>query len=134
MAVVEPFYGGSHKQLVDLLVNDLPDTASVEAFTLPDKKWHWRLRAAAPHFAAALPAAPLSDRFDVLFCSSMLNLAELRALRPDVAAVHTVLFFHENQLEYPVTGKRGITGGSSTAISSTASRSTASATARVLTV
>lgn len=32
----------------------------------------------------------------------MLNLCELVALRPDLAALKKVLYFHENQLVYPV--------------------------------
>lgn len=38
----------------------------------------------------------------VLFCSSVLNLCELVALRPDLAALRKVIYFHENQLVYPV--------------------------------
>ena len=43
--------------------------------------------------------------FDVdrlLFCSSVLNLAELVALRPDLGRLRTIVYFHENQLIYPV--------------------------------
>ena len=40
--------------------------------------------------------------FRVLFASSVLNLAELVALRADLAGVHKVLYFHENQLIYPI--------------------------------
>jgi glycosyltransferase involved in cell wall biosynthesis len=32
----------------------------------------------------------------------VLNLAELVALRPDIASIRKVLYFHENQLVYPV--------------------------------
>lgn len=38
----------------------------------------------------------------VLFSSSVLNLCELVALRPDLAHLKKVLYFHENQLFYPV--------------------------------
>ncbi|XP_036830462.1 glycosyltransferase-like domain-containing protein 1 isoform X4 [Oncorhynchus mykiss] len=38
----------------------------------------------------------------VLFASSVLNLSELVALRPDLATLKKVLYFHENQLVYPV--------------------------------
>ena len=38
----------------------------------------------------------------VLFTSSVTPLAELCGLRPDLAALHKVLYFHENQLVYPV--------------------------------
>ena len=35
----------------------------------------------------------------VLFVSSMLNLAELLALRPDLVTAKKIVYFHENQLE-----------------------------------
>lgn len=43
-----------------------------------------------------------SDYFRVLFCSSVLNLAELVALRPDLTHLKKIIYFHENQLIYPV--------------------------------
>ncbi|KFO11307.1 Glycosyltransferase-like domain-containing protein 1, partial [Balearica regulorum gibbericeps] len=38
----------------------------------------------------------------ILFASSVLNLAELAALRPDLGKLKKILYFHENQLAYPV--------------------------------
>ncbi|XP_044073072.1 glycosyltransferase-like domain-containing protein 1 [Siniperca chuatsi] len=94
--LVEPFYGGSHKQLIDLLKENI-DGCSV--FTLPAKKWHWRARTAALHFSQTIPTCP---SYRVLFSSSVLNLCELVALRPDLAHLKKILYFHENQLVYPV--------------------------------
>ncbi len=37
---IEPFYGGSHKQLIDLLAKDL-FAGEACLLTLPDKKWQW---------------------------------------------------------------------------------------------
>ena len=37
-----------------------------------------------------------------LFATSVLNLAELIALRPDLRPLKKILYFHENQLVYPV--------------------------------
>ncbi|XP_060246092.1 glycosyltransferase-like domain-containing protein 1 isoform X2 [Meriones unguiculatus] len=37
-----------------------------------------------------------------LFASSVLNLTELAALRPDLGKLKKILYFHENQLVYPV--------------------------------
>ncbi|KAK3702866.1 hypothetical protein QZH41_014138 [Actinostola sp. cb2023] len=94
--LIEPFYGGSHKQLIDLLLNKIPGCIKD---CLPAKKWHWRMRTSALYFAMNIPE---NHNFCVLFASSVLNLAELVALRPDLAPVKKVLYFHENQLVYPV--------------------------------
>ncbi|XP_066046509.1 tRNA-queuosine alpha-mannosyltransferase isoform X4 [Chamaea fasciata] len=50
--------------------------------------------------SARLGKIPLQIR--ILFASSVLNLAELAALRPDLGKLKKVLYFHENQLAYPV--------------------------------
>ncbi|XP_016322075.1 glycosyltransferase-like domain-containing protein 1 [Sinocyclocheilus anshuiensis] len=49
-----------------------------------------------------MQAVPASSSYRVLFTSSVLNLAELVVLRPDLARLKKVLYFHENQLVYPV--------------------------------
>ncbi|XP_064612718.1 tRNA-queuosine alpha-mannosyltransferase-like [Liolophura sinensis] len=96
VVVVEPFYGGSHKQLLDLITMETGDHA---LFTMPSKKWHWRARTSALHFSQVIPS---NSNYRVLFCSSVLNLAELVALRPDLGHLKKILYFHENQLVYPV--------------------------------
>merc|ERR1712083_389767 len=68
--VVEPFYGGSHKQLIDFIMT-LP-SLEIELVQLPAKKWHWRARTSALYFSQVIPKD--IDR-DVLFCSSVLNLS-----------------------------------------------------------
>ncbi|XP_069588984.1 tRNA-queuosine alpha-mannosyltransferase isoform X2 [Ranitomeya imitator] len=94
--LIEAFYGGSHKQLMDLLDGEIEGCV---LYSLPAKKWHWRARTAALHFMQAVPP---SDSYRVLFTSSVLNLSELVALRPDLGKLRKVLYFHENQLVYPV--------------------------------
>nr|XP_045364819.1 glycosyltransferase-like domain-containing protein 1 isoform X6 [Camelus bactrianus] len=94
--IVEAFYGGSHKQLVDLLQEELEDCV---LHTLPAKKWHWRARTSALYFSQNVPP---SARYRILFASSVLNLTELAALRPDLGKLKKILYFHENQLVYPV--------------------------------
>ena len=44
--------------------------------------------------------------FRFLFTSANLNLAELIGLRPDLGKLKKILYFHENQLVYPVRKKR----------------------------
>lgn len=96
LLIIEAFYGGSHKQLVDLLQEELGDCV---LYTLPAKKWHWRARTSALYFSQNIP---ISEQYRILFASSVLNLTELAALRPDLGKLKKILYFHENQLVYPV--------------------------------
>ncbi|KAJ3662727.1 hypothetical protein Zmor_007058 [Zophobas morio] len=93
---IEPFYGGSHKVLIDTLTACLVDYTLV---TLPAKKWHWRSRCGALMLYEQIPFV---NSESVLFCSSVLNLTELLGLRPDLQSLKKVVYFHENQLIYPV--------------------------------
>ena len=98
---LQPFYGGSHKQFMrDWMKHSRHDW---QVFSLPPRHWKWRMRHAAIEFAQQLDDAFNNGRrFDLIFCTDMLNLAELRGLTKTKASdIPTVLYFHENQFVYP---------------------------------
>ncbi|XP_035208965.1 glycosyltransferase-like domain-containing protein 1 isoform X1 [Stegodyphus dumicola] len=99
--LIEPFYGGSHKQVIDLIYCLFPSISSIH--TMPAKKWHWKALTSPLHLAQTIPK---EHDFCVLFASSVLPLAEFTALRPDLARLHKIVYFHENQLVYPVQERK----------------------------
>lgn len=96
---LESYYGGSHRRLIDGLIEHLP--FEVEHWNLPARKWKWRMHGAAVHFADRW--AKERPWVDAVFTSSLLDVASLRGLLPpDARHIPIVLYFHENQLAYPV--------------------------------
>lgn len=98
---VEPYYDGSHKAFIDNLLKH-----SKHKFTLlamPAYKWKWRMRGAAVWLAwQAKSLIEAGNRYDGVFCSDMLNLAEFRGLSPvQIASLPSIAYFHENQITYP---------------------------------
>ena len=116
---LEPYYGGSHRAVLDGLVQRLePLGFAFDVLTLPPRKWKWRMRGSAitmAEEARALAAAWREahpggeagrlhpDRaWDVIYASTFVNLAEFVALAGEaVADVPRIVYFHENQLLYP---------------------------------
>lgn len=102
---LEPYYGGSHRAVLDGLVERID--AEWTVLTLPPRKWKWRMRGSAITMAAEARAIAeqrsLAERpFDLVFASTFVNLAEFRGLAgARLASVPAIVYFHENQLVYP---------------------------------
>ena len=99
---IEPYYGGSHRAFLDGWVG-----ASGHDWTvlhLPARKWKWRMRHSAVTCAEQGRARMAGgETWDAIVCSDMLPLAEFLGLAPaEVRQWPTVVYFHENQLTYPV--------------------------------
>jgi len=99
---LEPYYDGSHRAFIDGLSKVSKHNWTL--LTLPAHKWKWRMRHSAITFAAQVAELMKKHQsWDLLFCSDMLNLAEFAGLAPaGIAELPKVIYFHENQLTYPV--------------------------------
>jgi glycosyltransferase involved in cell wall biosynthesis len=92
---LEPFYGGSHRDFADgLTVHSRHD---IKLVTLPDRFWKWRMRGAAIYLSQKIENP---EQYDGLIVSSLLNLADLKALWGSCCPP-ALVYFHENQLTYP---------------------------------
>jgi len=104
---LEPYYGGSHRAVLDGLIERTD--AEWTLLTLPARKWKWRMRGAAITMAqqardlAAEPQRASASRpFDLIFASTFVNLAEFKGMAgAALATVPAIVYFHENQLVYP---------------------------------
>jgi len=103
VAIIEPYFGGSHATWADGYQRY--SAHDVAVVSLDDRFWKWRMHGAhvtlAGEFMAAVEAG---GPFDVILCSSMLNVpAFLGLARSAVGSSRVVLFMHENQLGYPLS-------------------------------
>ena len=115
---LESFYGGSHRRFADGFAAH--SKHRVALYTMPARFWKWRTRGAAPHFAAEVEDP---GRFDLIFATDLLNLAELRGLWSGPLPP-ALLYFHENQLLYPLSPgeKRDVQYGLTDMLSALAAR------------
>lgn len=105
LLALEPYYGGSHRAVLDGLLTRLSSFGwEYDLLTLPACKWKWRMRGAAITMAEQVRELHRAGtRWDLVYASTFVNLAEFRALSGDaVTGVPSVVYFHENQLLYPV--------------------------------
>lgn len=99
---LEPYYGGSHKAFLEGWIQYSQHKWTV--LSLPPWKWKWRMRHSAITLAShtSVKIREGGD-WDIIFCSDMLNLAEYLGLVPlSIQKLPSVVYFHENQLTYPV--------------------------------
>ncbi len=99
---LEPWYGGSHRNFFDGLMGNSRHTWY--PITMSARYWEWRMQGGAVTMAKkAAQAHAEGYRPDVIFASGMVNLpAFLAFTRSMFADVPVVMYFHENQLTYPL--------------------------------
>jgi glycosyltransferase involved in cell wall biosynthesis len=122
---LNPFHGGSHAAVAEGYARH--SQHDVELLTLSIAGgWRWRMRGAAVTFARMMrerqrPGGKQTSRqadktrsdmvsrsrFDLILATDMLDLATFLALTRDLTAgIPAALYFHENQLTYPLPAGR----------------------------
>jgi glycosyltransferase involved in cell wall biosynthesis len=103
IVLLEPYYGGSHRQWADSYARQ--STHDVHLLTMPAQFWKWRLQGGAVTLAHMLHNH--DHHADLILASSMLNLASFRALtRHRTTAIPIALYLHETQLTYPQNSRQ----------------------------
>ncbi|MEM8533816.1 MAG: DUF3524 domain-containing protein [Chloroflexota bacterium] len=105
---LDPFHGGSHAAVtVGYTQHSKHD---ITLLTLPtDGGWRWRMRGAAITLARQLRRLVKEQAiaFDLIVTTDMLDLATFLGLTRDLTATTpTAVYFHENQLTYPLPQER----------------------------
>jgi glycosyltransferase involved in cell wall biosynthesis len=80
--------------------------------SLPPRHFSWRVRG-NPLYWAFEERDTLASGYDLVIATSMVDLATLRGLVPCLAVIPTILYFHENQFEYPVLERQADAAGGS---------------------
>lgn len=102
--LLSAYDAGSHARWHRSIVSMFDDVDwTVE--TLPPRHFKWRYRSNA--LTWGLGEFPVGA-FDLVVATSVTNLAALVGLRPELAAARKVVYFHENQFEYPTRDDRGL--------------------------
>lgn len=99
---LEPWYGGSHQRFLDGLVEH--STHEIRSITMPGRFWRWRMEGGGVTLAKKVRST-VEDGFrpDLIFATDKVNVpAVLSLARPALTNVPVVLYFHENQLTYPL--------------------------------
>jgi len=91
----------SHKYWRGLLAQHLNDFDWTQ-LALPDRHFYWRVRGNSMGFAFNHTDV-LSQNYDLLIVTSMVDLSSLRGFCPSLANIPTIVYFHENQFAYPVS-------------------------------
>ncbi len=106
---VEPYFGGSHRSFLEGWASRSRHTFVFR--TLAGHHWKWRMRLGAVELAEGLKDAVKDsggvDSFDVVWCSSMLDVALWRGVVDRaVGRLPHVVYYHENQFAYPTAPEK----------------------------
>jgi glycosyltransferase involved in cell wall biosynthesis len=105
---LNPFHGGSHAAVAEGYAHHSQHDITILSLSIAGG-WRWRMRGAAITLARQLrrhlQANPV--KFDIIIATDMLDVATFAGLTRDLTAgIPLALYFHENQLTYPLPAGR----------------------------
>ena len=97
--LLSAYDAGSHKYWRTGIEKGLNEI-SWEVLSLPARHFSWRIRGNPISFISQHREV-LSQTYDFMLVTSMVDLATLKGIVPALSGVPTIAYFHENQFEYP---------------------------------
>ncbi len=97
--LLSAYDAGSHRRWREQLEEHIPEH-SWSVLSLPPRNFAWRSRGNALTWAAGSRDI-LEQGHDLLLATSMTDLSALKGMVPSLAALPSVVYFHENQFAYP---------------------------------
>lgn len=101
--ILSAYHAPSHAYWARGLMAALPQW-QWQLLSLPPRYFNWRIRgnalAVSAQLQAHLPAGGAVP-WDLIVATSMTDICGLKALRPELAQTPVLLYFHENQFDYP---------------------------------
>jgi len=101
---LNPFHGGSHAAVAEGYARHSQNDITILPLSIAGG-WRWRMRGAAITLARQLRAYLQNNsvKFDIMIATDMLDVATFAGLTRDLTAgIPLALYFHENQLTYPL--------------------------------
>ncbi|HIG36677.1 MAG TPA: DUF3524 domain-containing protein [Oceanospirillaceae bacterium] len=89
----------SHKYWREGLVAQFPGHDWTQ-LVLPGRHFSWRIRGNSMQWALG-ERPTLDQHYDLIVATSMVDLSALKGMVPNLATIPSILYFHENQFEYP---------------------------------
>lgn len=101
--LLDAYDAASHQYWRKQLVQGLPQYRWTQLVLSP-RYFNWRIRGNSLIWGMG-DYPELSDDYDLIMATSMVDLACLYGLRPSLNAIPSVVYFHENQFAYPLSDK-----------------------------
>ncbi|MFC1671246.1 DUF3524 domain-containing protein [Spirochaetota bacterium] len=100
--IIEPFFTGSHSAWANGIKKF--SAHDIYIIKLPGKHWKWRMHGSA--ITLAKKFKNLNIKPDLIIATDMIDLTSFLALtRKETHSTPVILYFHENQLNYPWSPK-----------------------------